>query len=160
MKSVLGFLLLLSRLLSILTVLGFDFGMRHIGAAVGQVVTSSAQPCANLLAQVGQPNWDQVSNLLKFWQPDALIVGIPINLEGCEHEMTRSARSFRKILQTRYPQLPIFEAEERLTSVEARAQLFAKGGHRSLTKNAVDGLAAKLIVEGWLLQYQRAMQRT
>jgi putative Holliday junction resolvase len=66
--------------------------------------------------------------------------------------MTIAARQFIKELKKRFF-IPVYPAEERLTSVEARARLFDKGGYKSLRKDAVDGLSAQLIVEGWLAAY-------
>jgi putative Holliday junction resolvase len=134
------------------TVIGFDFGMRHIGVAVGQTVTMTARPYASLSARDGEPEWTQFKKLFSTWQPDALIVGVPFHLNGKEHEMTIAARQFIKELKKRFF-IPVYPAEERLTSVEARARLFDKGGYKSLRKDAVDGLSAQLIVEGWLAAY-------
>lgn len=142
---------------SIHTVMGFDFGMRHIGVAIGQVLTETAQACTTLPAWEGQPDWIQLSNLLKKWQPDALIVGVPVDLAGHEHAMTLAARYFLSALSQRFAPLPVFSAEERLTSVEARARLFEQGGYKSLRKSSIDSLAAQLIVESWVLQYNRSL---
>ena len=133
-------------------VIGFDFGMRHIGVAIGQTISMSAEPQHSLSARQGVPCWEKIEALSKTWQPDALIVGIPVHLDGTEHQITRAARHFLNSLTTRFL-MPVYGAEERLTSVEARARLFEQGGYRSLSKQAIDGLAARLIVEGWLHEY-------
>jgi putative Holliday junction resolvase len=134
------------------TVLGFDFGMRHIGVAVGQAISMTTQSCNSLYAQQGIPYWERINALLKIWQPDALIVGVPLHLDGREHKITLAARHFIKGLTMRFT-LPVHPAEERLTTVEARARLFAQGGYKSLSKQAIDGLSACLILEGWLTEY-------
>lgn len=131
--------------------LGFDFGLRHIGIAVGQTITHSAQALTSIKAQNGTPNWDDITQLIKTWKPNALVVGIPLNMDGTEQPLTRAAKKFSEQLKT-HTQLPIHFVDERLTSVEARAQLFEEGGYRALKKSAIDSLAAKLILESWLQQ--------
>lgn len=142
----------MNRVDNLKTVVGFDFGMRHIGVAVGQTITMTAKPQTSLRACDGQPDWKQVAQLLFMWRPDALIVGVPVHLNGKAHEMTFAANAFIAELGARFA-LPIHSAEERLTSVEARARLFEQGGYKSLRKQAIDGLAAQLIVEGWFSEY-------
>src|SRR5690606_24221209 len=72
-------------------VLGFDFGTRQIGVAVGQTLTGNARPLKELRARDGIPDWDQIGALLKEWQPDALIVGLPLNMDGSPSEMSARA---------------------------------------------------------------------
>ena len=137
---------------SLNTLIGFDFGMRYIGVAVGQTISMTTQACHSLSAQDGIPSWPKVESLLKLWHPDALVVGVPIHLDGKVHLLTLAAQQFIQSLLDRFP-LPVYAAEERLTTVEARSRLFAQGGYRSLSKNAIDGLSAQLILEGWLSEY-------
>lgn len=129
--------------------LAFDFGMRRIGVAVGQSLTNSATPLATLPAKDGIPSWETIKNLIETWQADALIVGIPYNMDGSEQDITKAARKFLRRLH-RY-HLPTYEVDERLTTVEARNQLYAKNLRAADIKN-VDSFAAKLILESWLLQ--------
>ncbi len=133
---------------SINTVLGFDFGMKRIGVAVGQRITHSATALKVLLAEQGQPNWQDISVLIQEWQPQALVVGIPLNMDGTEQEMSTHAKQFADQLKQKFS-LPVFQAEERLSTKEAREQIFAAQGYKGLMK-AVDSVAAKIIVEDWL----------
>src|SRR5438094_4034089 len=103
--------------------LGFDFGMKRIGVAVGQTVTESARPLVTLKTDQGQPPWNDLNKLMKAWQPDALVIGIPLNMDGTEQPLTQSARHFAKQLHDRY-QIPIYEMDERLSSKDARERLF------------------------------------
>jgi putative holliday junction resolvase len=139
-------------MLKIQTVMGFDFGMRHIGVAIGQALMATSQPCTSLSAKQGKPDWPQLIHLVNQWNPDALIVGVPFSLEGQAYEMTWAAQGFLKELAERFTFLHVFAAEERLTTVEARARLFSQGGYKSLKKQSIDSLAAQLIVESWLCQ--------
>lgn len=128
--------------------LAFDFGMRHIGVAVGQKITKTASPLAILLAKKGTPNWQEVSNLIKKWTPCALVVGVPVHMDGTQHEITRAATEFIEKLRVRVT-IPVYVAEERLTTKSARERIFAKGGYRALQQEAIDSVAAKIILEGW-----------
>lgn len=136
---------------AISTVLGFDFGSKWIGTAVGQVITRTANPLNTIATSQHQPNWPAITELINTWQPQALIVGIPLNMDGSEQVMTEKARDFATDLGKRF-QLPVYSVDERLTSVEAKQQLFDQGGYRKLNKDKINSYAAKLIVEGWLNQ--------
>lgn len=131
--------------------LGFDFGTKYIGIAVGQSITKTSRALTTVKAKQGIPAWDTVDNLVKNWQPDAMIVGIPLNMDGTEQPLTELAKQFATSLRDRY-QLPVHEMDERLTTVEAREQLFSHGGYRALQKDQIDSQAAQLILQNWLEQ--------
>ena len=128
--------------------LAFDFGMKSIGVAVGQSITGTAAPLNALPARDGIPNWDLVGDLMKEWQPEQLIVGLPLNMDGTEQEVTLAAKKFARRLNGRY-NLPVDTHDERLTTVDAKAELFARKGYKSLTKGKVDSVSAVLILESW-----------
>src|SRR5690625_5668021 len=86
---------------NVLSVLAFDFGTQYIGVATGQSITQTASPLAALKAKDGQPNWEQVAELLKQWQPQLLLVGLPLNMDGSASELSRRARRFAGRLQGR-----------------------------------------------------------
>lgn len=133
------------------TLLGFDFGMKSIGVAVGQTVTKSAKPLTTLKAKKGEPNWKLLAQLIEEWHPDALVVGIPYNMDGSDQSITFAAKNFAHDLESKFD-LPVYLVDERLTTVEARAKLFDKKGYRAIQKSAVDALAAQLILESWMGQ--------
>ncbi|ROR34516.1 Holliday junction resolvase RuvX [Inmirania thermothiophila] len=122
------------------TVLGFDYGRRRIGVAVGQELTGTARALGVVPARRGEPDWERIRRLVAQWRPDLLVVGCPRHMDGSEHEMTRAARRFARRLGGRC-RLPVAEVDERLTSAEAEAL----GG-----AEPVDAIAARLIVESWL----------
>ncbi|QSX30968.1 Holliday junction resolvase RuvX [Shewanella cyperi] len=130
------------------TVMGFDFGTKSIGIAVGQSITGSANPLQSIKATDGIPNWDQIAGLIKEWQPDLLVVGLPLNMDGTEQEMTLRARKFANRLQGRFG-LKVATQDERLTTADAKARLFELGGFKALTKGQVDAVSAVLIVESF-----------
>lgn len=130
-------------------VLGFDFGTKHIGVAVGQTVSRTAKPLVTLKAEKGKPSWNQVQQLIQEWGAEALVVGIPLNMDGTEQKVTQQARGFVASLRDQFA-LPVYEIDERLTTVEAREHLFGREGYKALEKSQVDSYAAKLILEDWL----------
>ena len=131
--------------------LSFDFGTKRIGVAVGQTITKTATALKIIHAKEGVPNWQEVAALIKEWQPAGLVVGIPMDLAGKKQQMTQRAKNFAKQLEQF--NLPVYPADESLTTKEARRQLFDKGGYRALEKNPIDSLAAKIILEAWLQEY-------
>jgi putative Holliday junction resolvase len=129
--------------------LGFDFGYKRIGVAVGQQLTSSARPLHTLSANRGVPNWSQLQTLIKQWQPQALIVGLPTCIDGRALYTTRAAKTFAKQLHEK-TNLPVHLVDERLSTVEARSHLFEQGGYRKIKQTEVDSIAACVILEQWL----------
>lgn len=131
------------------TLLGFDFGPRKIGVAVGQTVTRSANPLITLRSRNEQPDWARIETLIRDWKPSALVVGLPFNMDDTEVDWSPRVHRFARQLHGRY-HLPVHLVDERLTSIEARRQLAARPGHKAPTLEAVDALAAALILETWL----------
>ncbi|GAB4295354.1 MAG: Holliday junction resolvase RuvX [Thiohalomonadaceae bacterium] len=125
--------------------LGFDYGTKRIGVAVGQPLTGSARPLTIVRARDGKPDWEAITRLIAEWQPVALVIGLPVHMDGTEHERTARARRFGNQLAGRY-NLPVHRVDERLTSYEAELELRAqgKGGE------ALDAVAAQLILQSWL----------
>ncbi len=129
--------------------LGFDFGYKRIGVAVGQRLTCTASPLETLPAQDGHPDWTIVSRLIKQWRPKVLIIGLPTCIDDKELYTTEAARAFARQLESRFS-LPVHLVDERLSTIEARQRLFEKGGYRKIHKSQVDSIAACIILEQWL----------
>ena len=130
--------------------LGFDFGLKKIGYAVGQFVTCTAQPMGFILANNGIPNWQDIAHLIKEWRPNCLVLGLPTAVDGTALSVTPKVLIFAQSLE-QY-QLPIYFSDERMTSKEARSQLFEQGGYRALRYGKVDSIAAALLLEQWMHQ--------
>ena len=129
--------------------LGFDFGYKRIGVAVGQQLTCSASPLMTLDANLGVPDWAIVQTLINQWRPHALIVGLPTCIDGTEQYTTAASRGFARQLRKRFER-PVHLVDERLSTMEARAHLFAEGGFRKIKQSEVDSIAACVILEQWL----------
>ena len=133
------------------TLLAFDFGTKSIGVAVGQRITGTARPLPAIKAQDGTPDWNLIERLLKEWQPDEIIVGLPLNMDGTEQPLTARARKFANRIHGRFG-VEVKLHDERLSTVEARSGLFEQGGYRALNKGKVDSASAVIILESYFEQ--------
>jgi putative Holliday junction resolvase len=131
------------------TFLGFDYGSRHLGIAVGSSATGSARALGSAPVRAGIPDWAVVDRLVKEWQPAALIVGLPLNMDDSENDMTRAARKFGHRLHARY-NLPVHWVDERLTSVDAKNVLVEARVPWKQRRAQVDKLAAQGILQAYL----------
>jgi putative Holliday junction resolvase len=133
-------------------VLGFDYGARRIGVASGNRITGSARPLPALLSHKGDADWSRIDTLLAEWKPDALVVGLPLTLDGGEQAITRGERAFADTLGQRSG-LPVHLVDERHSSQEAARRFAAQrasGSARRRDAENIDSLAACVILEGWL----------
>ena len=128
--------------------LGFDFGTKAIGIAVGQSITKTASPLTTLHAQNGAPHWDQIQEIINEWLPIGLIVGLALQPDGSHSETSRAAQRFGNRLHGRF-QLAVHFIEERLTSVEAQARL-KEAPPMVQAHRCLDAMAAAIILESWL----------
>jgi len=133
-------------------VLGFDFGKKRTGIASGQTITNTATPLATLSQIDGNPDWDGIRKLIDQWQPDALILGVPYQLDGSSSTMTEATLHFGACLKKRY-RLPVLEVNEALSSYEAEQSLKAKTKINQQNKHEIDMIAAAVIVQSWLDQH-------
>ncbi|MGI3128765.1 Holliday junction resolvase RuvX [Halopseudomonas pachastrellae] len=130
--------------------MAFDYGTRQIGVAVGQTLTGSAEPLTNLRARDGVPDWDQLARLIREWQPNVLVVGLPLNMDGSASDMSERAARFARRLNGRF-QLPVETVDERLSTFEAKQHLKDQGRTPSSYRDdPVDSLAAALLLQTWL----------
>lgn len=132
--------------------LGFDFGEKRIGVAIGQSGTGTANPLTVVRNINGRPEWDNISALVEEWKPAALVVGLPLTDAGDTQRLTSLAKSFSKHLRRRYG-LTVHLCDERYSSNEA-ARIIADNRHnhnrRKTTREDSDTIAAALILEQWL----------
>lgn len=130
------------------TVLGFDFGKKYIGVAIGQEVTGTASALGSVKARDGIPHWDNIARYYNEWQPDIVVVGLPLNMDGSEQQLTLDAKKFAQRLFGRFGKKVELQ-DERLTTASAKESLFAKGGYQNLKKDNIDAESAKLIIESF-----------
>lgn len=132
--------------------LAFDFGLRQIGVAIGNRDTGTSQPLTTLKARDGVPDWQVIGRLIDEWQPDCLLVGLPLNMDGSTSELSRLAQKFGRRLAARFQRMVDFE-DERLSSFEAKQQLHSLGHRGDYRAEPADSLAAKLILDTWLSRH-------
>ena len=129
--------------------MAFDFGLRQIGVAVGNEAFGTTQPLPILRARDGQPDWEAVATLLEEWQPERLIVGDPLNMDGTVSELAQRARRFAGRLHGRFG-IAVDLVDERLSSFAVKEQQREAGHQGDYRKRPVDSLAAELILQDWL----------
>jgi len=129
----------------------FDYGVKRMGVAVGSRMLGHATELPPLKAQNGQPDWSQVADLIVEWGPDFFVVGLPLNMDGSESELSRRASRFGRRLQGRFNK-PYYMMDERLSSYEAKGEAISQFRQRNFGEHSVDGRAACLILESWFRQ--------
>jgi putative Holliday junction resolvase len=125
------------------SLLCFDFGTKRIGVAVGQTVTQTANPLQTVRNKNNRPDWKTIEQLVDEWQPDALVVGQPLNMRDEVQEMTIAAEKFMRQLHGRF-HLPVYSIDERLSSFEA--------AQRTGRTTDLDPVAAQAILETWFAE--------
>ncbi len=127
------------------SLMAFDFGLRRTGVATGQRLLGLARPLTTVTAE-GDARFERIAALVREWQPDALVVGVPRHPDGAEHENTQRARRFARQLHGRL-RLPVYEVDERYSTVEVRASGLVRD---------VDAAAAALILEQYFREAEAA----
>jgi putative Holliday junction resolvase len=130
------------------TILAFDFGLRQIGVAVGNMPLQSTQALAIVSARNGKPDWQAIEKIMRDWQPDLLVVGDPLNMDGSAGEMSERAQKFARRLHGRFGTV-IEMADERLSSFEAKQSMREQGHRGDYKAKPIDSYAAELILQTW-----------
>ena len=137
------------------TLLGFDYGRKRIGVAVGQEITCTAKGLTTLNTTQAGPDWPAIDKLVKEWQPQLIVVGMPsnmdANLENRPHKLHNEVKDFGAQLAQRY-NLAVEWIDEKLSSREAEQQLSAsqQTKKRKQDKAQIDKLAAQVILQSYL----------
>lgn len=133
-------------------VLGFDYGERRTGVAVGQMITGTATPLTVLNRRADGPDWTTINALVQTWKPAALVVGLP----GAEHEGARVIKAaitrFQLELEARFG-LPVYTVDEAYSSVEAYQRLKTRRAQvhdKHIDKGGIDAMAAAILLEAWM----------
>jgi len=135
--------------------LAFDFGTKRIGIATGQRLTNGTQALSPIAARDGVPDWGQLEKIINEWQPDAFVVGLPLNMDGSSSDMSLRAAKFARKLEGRFHK-PSYTHDERLSSFEAKGIVMQESGHQDFGEHSVDGLAACLILDSWMTEHPRS----
>jgi putative Holliday junction resolvase len=130
------------------TVLGFDFGTRRIGVAVGNTITRNAVPLTTIEIADDRARIGSIATLVGEWSPTQLVVGIPVHADGAEHAMTARAREFVRMLERRFG-LPVAMVDERYTTEIAQQLLDTSSLPRARHRSVRDQVAAQVILQSW-----------
>ena len=131
------------------TVIAIDFGLRNLGIAVGNTISNTARPLTVMRARDGKPDWEALTSLLAEWQPDRVLVGHPLNMDGTESEMGLRAKKFSRQVEGRL-NITVTMVDERLSSREAKALAREAGHPGDFSNEPVDDQAAAIILTTWL----------
>ncbi len=139
------------------TIISFDYGNKKIGLAVGNSLTQTANELTTITCKNSVPDWAMLDKLIQQWQPDLLLVGLPLNLDGSINTISKQVRLFGKRLNNRY-NLPVEYEDERLSSNQADGIIRESLGYPSRTsKKALskrDQVAAKLILQSYFNRHE------
>jgi len=133
------------------TALAFDYGLQNIGVAYGQSLTGSGNELAPLNAKDGIPKWEDVGKLLREWKPDIVIIGLPLNMDGTESELSVRAKKFGRRIHGRF-NIKVTYMDERLSTFDAKQEARERGHKGDYKHHPIDSIAARLILESWLIQ--------
>ena len=131
------------------TLLAFDFGARRIGVAVGTTLLRTARALTTIDTERNDERFAAIGALIAEWQPDRLVVGVPLHADGTEHGMTARARRFAHQLEGRY-RLRVVQVDERHTTQLARSALQAEGRGGREHRVLRDAVAAQIILQAYL----------
>lgn len=132
------------------TYLGFDFGNKKIGVAVGHKLTGIASPLKTVRSINQNPDWQVIAQLILEWKPAGLVVGISRQMDGADNQITQRMLKFCRQLEGRF-RLPVHQQDETLSTYEAKQLLFDEIKVNAAKLWAVqDQLAAQLILQTWL----------
>ena len=128
--------------------LAFDFGTRRVGVALGNTLTRSARPLTTIDEERGEPRFAAIAALIEEWQPDLLVVGVPVHADGTAHALTARAQRFARQLHGRFG-VEVALADERFTTQAAQSVQDEGGAPGRRGRAARDQIAAQLILQGW-----------
>lgn len=130
------------------TVLAFDFGEQRIGIAMGEHMLGIANPLTTIDNESNEIRFAEISALITEWQPQVLVVGLPLSDDGSEHAMTALAKKFARRLDGRFG-IPVVMIDERFSSIEASQTLKEKGVKGRKQKPLIDQVAAHHILQSY-----------
>ena len=129
-------------------IIAFDFGLKHIGMAVGQEITNTAQTFYSLKAELGEPDWDELDIIVNDWQPKLFVVGNPLNMDGSDSDIKKKSDKFSTLIRQRY-NIPVELMDERLTTREAKDRMKSDSGYLVDSSANTHEISAQIILESW-----------
>lgn len=136
--------------------LAIDYGTRKLGLAIGHRLTGSARPLEPIRYRQPDALMSALAAVCKLWQPQLIIVGLPLGADGGETDMSRTVRRFAEQLALVAPDCELRLHDERMSSQQAAAgfaERRAQGRARRRDAARLDSMAAALILESWMSQH-------
>jgi len=130
------------------SIMAFDFGTQKMGMAIGQSTIESSNPLSLFPMKDGIPDWDKLLKIVKEWQPNLFIVGLPLNMDDSESELSARARKFARRLRHQ-TNIETWMMDERLTTREAREELESHQSKGQAKRLSADSFAAALLIQSW-----------
>ncbi len=134
------------------TLLALDYGQKRIGIAVGTALTGTSHPVVTVRNGPGGVDWDHLSELIRTWEPEALVLGLPLHEDGSAHALSEEVHRFGRQLEGRF-RLIVHMVNEHLTSWDARRELVEqrrRGRKRRIRREQIDAGAAQRILQDFL----------
>ena len=127
-------------------ILGFDYGEKKIGVAVGNMLTKITTPLFNLNQMKHKALFEHIDKIVEEWKPFMFIIGLPELNDGSNHPLKNVIDQFKNNLEVRYEK-PVVLINEKLSSHEAYKirDLYDKN-------KPLDAIAASLIIKTWILE--------
>ncbi len=138
-----------------MTCLGFDYGQKRIGVSVGTRELGTARPLGTVANVNGTPDWQAIDALVNEWQPTLLVIGVPLDTDGQDQDITRHTRGFVRRLRSRCD-CDVVTCDERYSSIEASEAIREQRARGQRVKRSthadVDATAAAIILERWFAE--------
>ncbi|WP_343128570.1 Holliday junction resolvase RuvX [Buchnera aphidicola (Kurisakia onigurumii)] len=135
-------------------IVAFDFGIKNIGVAVGQNITCTSNTSKSIYCKNGIPNWIIIKKFLQEWNPDIIIVGLPIEKNKKLKKINKKVKKFAYDINKKF-KIPVQLHNEELSTKEAKSILFDQGGKKNLKKKKIDALSAIIILESWFFSIKK-----
>jgi putative Holliday junction resolvase len=130
------------------TLLAFDYGHKRIGVAIGNTLTQTARPLTTLHVERRDARETALRAVIAEWQPQKLVLGLPVHVDGTQHEMTQRVRRFAGWLEESF-RLPVVLVDERLTTQAAQSLLEESGRRGEKARAERDAVAAQVILQAY-----------
>ena len=131
-------------------VVAIDFGLKYLGIAASSRLTPRPFGVTTLLAQSGQlKDWSKLEEILIEYKPHTILVGLPLNMDGSESEMSERAKAFGESLSSR-TSIPVEFVDERLSSWEVKKKSQESSKHKQKKTSKIHEQSACLIAQTWL----------
>ncbi len=135
-------------------IMGIDYGKKRVGIAV----TDDMQIIASGLETVDTVRlFDFLKSYYQSNKVDAVVVGLPTNLQGIASEIEKDILAFIKVFENKFPEIPVYRMDERFTSKLASLYISQSGMSKKKRedKALIDKVSATIILQNYLQQIQK-----